>query len=83
MAAGVLVLANVTAESRDLIDAIKQRAAKGPIEVTLLMPGQGPGLNGKDAVRGRLDPPQRQAERSCSGFSSPSCEGWRVTPPPS
>jgi hypothetical protein len=55
MAAGVLVLANVTAASGDLIDAIKQRAAKGPIEVTLLMPGQGPGLNGKDAVRGRLD----------------------------
>ena len=55
MAAGVLVLANVTAASGDLIDAIKQRADKGPIEVTLLMPGQGPGLNGKDAVRGRLD----------------------------
>ena len=55
MAAGVLVLANVTAASGDLIDAIKQRAAKGPIEVTLLMPGQGPGLSGKEAVRGRLD----------------------------
>jgi hypothetical protein len=55
MAAGVLVLANVTAASGDLIDAIKQRAAKGPIEVTLLMPGQGPGLAGKEAVRDRLD----------------------------
>ena len=55
MAAGVLVLANVTAPSGDLIDAIKQRAAKGPIDVTLLMPGHGPGLSGKEAVRGRLD----------------------------
>jgi hypothetical protein len=55
MAAGVLVLANVTASSGDLIGAIKQRAEKGPIEVTLLMPGQGPGLSGKEAVRGRLD----------------------------
>jgi hypothetical protein len=55
MAAGVLVLANVTASSGDLIDAIKQRASKGPIDVTLLMPGQGPGLAGKEAVRERLD----------------------------
>jgi glyoxylase-like metal-dependent hydrolase (beta-lactamase superfamily II) len=55
MAAGVLVLANVTAPSGDLIDAIKQRAAKGPIDVTLLMPGHGPGLSGREAVRGRLD----------------------------
>ena len=55
MAAGVLVLANVTASSGDLIDAIKQRAEKGPIDLTLLMPGQGPGLAGKEAVRGRLD----------------------------
>src|SRR5919107_1191256 len=55
MAAHVLVLANVTASSGDLIDAIKQRAEKGPVEVTLLMPGQGPGLSGREAVRGRLD----------------------------
>ena len=55
MAAHVLVLANVTATSGDLIDAIRQRAEKGPIDVTLLMPGQGPGLSGREAVRGRLD----------------------------
>ena len=55
MAAHVLVLANVTAGSGDLIDAIRQRAEKGPIDVTLLMPGQGPGLSGREAVRGRLD----------------------------
>jgi hypothetical protein len=55
MAAHVLVVANVTAASSDLIAAIKDRAAKSPIEVTLLMPGHGPGLAGKEAVRGRLD----------------------------
>ena len=55
MAAHVLVLANVTASSGDLIDAIRQRAEKGPIDVTLLMPGKGPGLSGREAVRGRLD----------------------------
>ena len=55
MAAGVLVLANVTASSGDLIAAIKQRAEKGAIDLTLLMPGQGPGLAGKEAVRDRLD----------------------------
>ena len=55
MAAHVLVVANVTASSADLIDAIRQRAEKGPIDVTLLMPGQGPGLAGREAVRGRLD----------------------------
>jgi hypothetical protein len=55
MAAHVLVLANVTATSRDLIDAIRRRAEKGPIDVTLLMPGKGPGLSGREAVRDRLD----------------------------
>src|SRR5919202_3259940 len=55
MAAHVIVVANVTAASSDLIEAIKERAEKGPIDVTLLMPGKGPGLAGRDAVRGRLD----------------------------
>ena len=55
MAAHVLVLANVTATSGDLIGAIAERARKGPIDVTLLMPGKGPGLAGKEAVRDGLD----------------------------
>jgi hypothetical protein len=55
MATHVLVVANVTASSTTLIDAIKARAERGPIEVELLMPGQGPGLSGREAVRGRLD----------------------------
>ena len=55
MAAHVLVLANVTATSGDLIAAIAQRARKGPIDVTLLMPGKGPGLSGREAVRDGLE----------------------------
>ena len=55
MAAHVLVVANVTAASGDLIAAVKARAERGPIDVTLLMPGQGPGLSGREAVRERLD----------------------------
>ena len=55
MAAHVLVVANVTAASRDLIAAISERAERSPIDVTLLMPGQGPGLGGREAVRDRLD----------------------------
>jgi hypothetical protein len=55
MAAHVLVVAQVTATSRDLLEALKARADKGPIHVTLLMPGQGPGLSGREAVRERLE----------------------------
>jgi len=55
MAAHILVVANVTATSSDLIQAIKARAERGPIDVTLLVPGQGPGLGGREAGRPRLD----------------------------
>ena len=54
MAAHVLVLANVTAASGDLIDAIRQRAEKGPIDVTLLMPGRARGCRAARPSR-RLD----------------------------
>ena len=55
MAAHVVVLANVTAASGDLIAALQERARRGPIDVTLVMPGQGPGLGGREAGRERLD----------------------------
>jgi hypothetical protein len=55
MAANVLVVANLTASSTHLLDALKHRAERGPIRVTLVMPAQGPGLGGKEAVRERLD----------------------------
>jgi hypothetical protein len=55
MAANVLVVANLTAGSQDLLDALKHRAERSPIRVTLVMPAAGPGLGGRDAVRERLD----------------------------
>ena len=55
MAANVLVVANLTATSTYLLDALKVRAERGPIRVTLVMPAQGPGLGGREAVRERLD----------------------------
>jgi hypothetical protein len=55
MAANVLVVANLTAASTHLLDALRHRAERGPIRITLVMPAQGPGLGGKEAVRERLD----------------------------
>ena len=55
MAANVLVVANLTANSQHLLDALTARAERSPIRVTLVMPAQGPGLGGKEAVRDRLD----------------------------
>jgi hypothetical protein len=51
----VLVVANVTAASPQLIDALRQRAERGPIRATLLMPCGGPGLNGRTAAQGSLE----------------------------
>jgi hypothetical protein len=53
--ANVLVVANLTAGSSQLLEALKARAERGPIRVTLMMPAQGPGLSGREAVRARLD----------------------------
>ena len=55
MAANVLVVANLTATSQHLLDALKARAERSPIRITLVMPAQGPGLGGREAVRERLD----------------------------
>ena len=55
MAANVLVVANLTANSVQLLDALKARAERSPIRVTLVMPAQGPGLGGREAVKARLD----------------------------
>lgn len=55
MAANVLVVANLTAGSTHLLDALKARAERSPIRITLVMPAQGPGLGGREAVRERLD----------------------------
>src|ERR671914_1121101 len=55
MAANVLVVANLTASSQHLLEALKARAERSPIRITLVMPAQGPGLGGREAVRERLD----------------------------
>lgn len=51
----LLVIANVTATSKDLIGALQERAARGPIACTLVMPAAAPGFAGRDAARAGLD----------------------------
>jgi hypothetical protein len=55
VAANVLVVASQTAGSHQLLDALTHRAERSPIRVTLVMPAQGPGLTGREAMRGQLD----------------------------
>jgi hypothetical protein len=51
----VLVVARQTAASDDLRDALVQRAERGPISVTLLMPAAGIGFDAREASQGDLD----------------------------
>jgi hypothetical protein len=53
--AHVLVVANLTATSKELLEALKARADLSPIRVTLVIPAQGPGLGGREAVKERLE----------------------------
>jgi hypothetical protein len=53
--ARVLVIANVTATSQDLIDALRARHERTPITVTLLMPAARSGFSGREQTQGRLD----------------------------
>src|ERR1700742_1231549 len=55
MAAHVIVLANRTADAPELIQALAQRAERGPIVATLVMPAAGPGAAARTAARERLD----------------------------
>jgi hypothetical protein len=55
MAANVLVVASQTAGSQHLLDALIHRAERSPIKVTLVMPAQGPGLSGREAMREPLE----------------------------
>ena len=54
--AHVLVVANVTATSDDLLAALQERVRRSPARFTLLVPGHGPGLSGRRAAE-----PQVQA----------------------
>ena len=51
----VLVIANVTADSPELIEALKERAGRDRCRFTLLVPGAAAGRAGHDAARMRLD----------------------------
>jgi len=53
--ANVLVVANLTAASTQLLDALIARNERSPIRITLVMPAKGPGLAGREAVRTRLE----------------------------
>jgi hypothetical protein len=49
----VLVVAHKTAATPSLLDAVRDRAAKGPCVFTLLVPPTAHGLHRVTAVRGR------------------------------
>jgi hypothetical protein len=51
----VLVIANVTAASDELLDALRRRAAEGACEFTLLVPATGGGRAGREAAQAKLD----------------------------
>lgn len=51
----VLVIANVTAGSDELLDALRRRAEEGAASFTLLVPASGGGRGGRDAAQARLD----------------------------
>ena len=53
--ANVLVVANVTATSTLLVAALTDRAGRGPIGVTLLLPAAQTGLSGREASRPALE----------------------------
>src|ERR1044072_5903899 len=71
MAANVLVVASQTAGSQHLLDVLVHRAERSPIKVTLVMPAQGPGLSGREALREPLDQAlagMREAGLEAEGF---------------
>lgn len=51
----VLVLANVTAVSDELLEALRARAEADPARFTLLVPSTGGGRGGRDAATRRLE----------------------------
>jgi hypothetical protein len=50
-----LVVASVTATSPELIGALKERAARGSLHATLVMPCSGPGFAARDQAQPQLD----------------------------
>ena len=50
----VLVVANVTGSSPELLGTLKERAAKDSCSFTLVIPATGGGTGGREAAKGRL-----------------------------
>ena len=50
----LLVVTNVTGSSPELVDALKQRAAKDRCSFTFVIPATGGGTGGREAAEGRL-----------------------------
>ena len=51
----VLVVANVTASSDELLEALRTRASADPTRFTLLVPATGGGRGGREAAEARLE----------------------------
>lgn len=51
----VLVVANVTAGSDELLEALRRRAEKDSVRFTLLVPATGGGRGGREAARRRME----------------------------
>jgi hypothetical protein len=51
----VLVIANVTATSDELLEALRERSRRGACELTLLVPATGGGAAGYQAARAALE----------------------------
>jgi hypothetical protein len=71
--ARVLVIANVTATSPDLLAALEARADRGPIEPTLLMPAARGGFAGREEAQARLD--EALARWRAGGFDAKGLVG--------
>ena len=74
MASHVLVVATVTAASDDLLAALQERAARGPVDFLLVMPATGPGLAGRRETEPRLRGGARRAgaRPACRPRASPA-----------
>jgi GABA permease len=75
MASHVLVVATVTAASDDLLAALRERAARGPVDFLLVMPAAGPGLAGRRAMEPELEAALarwREAGLQAQGVTGPS-----------
>jgi len=69
--ARVLVIANVTANSPELVAALQSRAQTGPMTATLLLPATRNGFAGKEEAQRRLDDALEQwraAGVECAGI---------------